>query len=92
MIACSATVWAVAKYTSTWGRHLAHADPARGSRPAKPASQGYEFYTALKRRGVPVTMGAYPRMPHVPKEPKQLPDITAGNLEWFDHHLRSKAQ
>lgn len=57
-----------------------------------PISQGYELYTALKRRGVPVTMVTYPRMPHSPDEPKQLLDIATRNLEWFDRHLRSNQQ
>jgi dipeptidyl aminopeptidase/acylaminoacyl peptidase len=56
-----------------------------------PISQGYELYNALKRRGVPVKMVVYPRMPHVPQEPKQLLDIEKRNMEWFDHYLRKEA-
>jgi dipeptidyl aminopeptidase/acylaminoacyl peptidase len=57
-----------------------------------PISQGYEFYNALKRRGLPVAMVAYPRMPHSPEEPKQMLDIMTRNLEWFDRYLRVGAQ
>jgi dipeptidyl aminopeptidase/acylaminoacyl peptidase len=57
-----------------------------------PISQGYELYNALKRRGVPVTMVTYPRMPHGPPEPKQRLDIATRNLEWFDRYLRVNTQ
>lgn len=56
-----------------------------------PISQGYELYNALKRRGVPVKMVVYPRMPHVPQEPKQSLDFCKYNVEWFDHYLRKDA-
>jgi dipeptidyl aminopeptidase/acylaminoacyl peptidase len=57
-----------------------------------PISQGYEFYSALKRRDLPATMVTYPRMPHWPEEPKQMLDIATRNLEWFDRYLRVGAQ
>jgi len=50
-----------------------------------PVSQGYEFYTALKRRGVPVTMVVYPRQGHALDEPKLQLDVMRRNLEWFEH-------
>lgn len=53
-----------------------------------PISQGYELYNALKRRGAPVKMVVYPRMPHIPQEPKQSLDIAKRNLEWFNQYLR----
>ena len=53
-----------------------------------PISQGYEFYRALKRRGVPVKMIAYPRTPHGLTEPKLLLDFARRNLEWFDRYLQ----
>ena len=48
-----------------------------------PISQGYELYTALKRRNVPVTMVVYPRQGHVIDEPKFQLDVMRRNLEWF---------
>jgi dipeptidyl aminopeptidase/acylaminoacyl peptidase len=52
-----------------------------------PPAQGRAFYRALKRRGVPTEMILYPRMPHFPREPKQLVDMTPRMLDWFDEHL-----
>lgn len=48
-----------------------------------PISQGYEFYNALKRQGVPVKMVVYPRQPHGLTEPKLQLDAMRRNLEWF---------
>ncbi len=53
-----------------------------------PVSQGYEIYTALKRRGVPVEMVVYPRAPHGPREPKQLLDAARRNVEFFEKHVK----
>jgi dipeptidyl aminopeptidase/acylaminoacyl peptidase len=49
-----------------------------------PISQGYELFTALKRRNVPVTMVAYPRQGHGISEPKLQLDVMRRNLEWFE--------
>jgi dipeptidyl aminopeptidase/acylaminoacyl peptidase len=48
-----------------------------------PVSQGYELYTALRRRNVPVTMVVYPRQGHGVGEPKLQLDVMKRNLEWF---------
>jgi dipeptidyl aminopeptidase/acylaminoacyl peptidase len=48
-----------------------------------PTEQGYEFYNALKRQGVPVKMVTYPRQPHGLQEPKLQLDAMTRNLEWF---------
>src|SRR2546422_492694 len=48
-----------------------------------PISQGYELYTALKRRNVPVTMVVYPRQGHAVDEPKLQLDVMRRNLQWF---------
>lgn len=53
-----------------------------------PIGQGYELYTALKRRGVEVQMVTYPRTAHVPNEPKLLLDVMNRHLEWFSKHLQ----
>jgi dipeptidyl aminopeptidase/acylaminoacyl peptidase len=52
-----------------------------------PISQGYEFYNALKRQGVPVQMVVYPRTPHGPTEPKFLADLMERHLEWVARYL-----
>lgn len=52
-----------------------------------PVSQGYEFYQALKRRGVRTEMIVYPRMPHGLREPKFIQDCGERIIEWFNSHL-----
>ncbi len=53
-----------------------------------PFSQGMMFYTALKRRGVPVRLLALPRQPHGPQEPKMILEVIKTNLEWFGKYLQ----
>jgi dipeptidyl aminopeptidase/acylaminoacyl peptidase len=55
-----------------------------------PTSQGYEFYNALKRQGVPVKMVVYPRQPHGLQEPKLQLDAMKRNLEWFGQWVLDK--
>jgi len=57
-----------------------------------PISQGYEFYNALKVKGVPTRMLVLPRQPHGPNEPKMQLAAMNANLEWFEKHIGSKAQ
>ena len=52
-----------------------------------PISQGYEFYNALKRRGVKTKMVVYPRTPHGPREPKFLLDVAKRHLAWTLDHV-----
>lgn len=52
-----------------------------------PVSQGYEFYNALKRQGVPVEMLVLPRQPHGPTEPRMILKLLQTNLDWFEKHL-----
>ena len=54
-----------------------------------PTSQGYEMYSALKRRGVETVMVVYPRTPHGPQEPKFVLDIMRRHLEWVEKHVPS---
>jgi len=54
-----------------------------------PISQGYELYTALKRRHVPVTMVVYPRQGHGVGEPRLQLDVMRRNLEWFEQWVMS---
>lgn len=53
-----------------------------------PVSQGYEYYNALKRRGVPSKMVVYPRTPHGPQEPKFVLDIAQRHLDWVEKYVR----
>src|SRR2546428_12281319 len=53
-----------------------------------PTSQGYEFYHALRRRGVTTKMVVYPRTEHGPEEPKFVLDIMQRHLDWVESHLR----
>lgn len=56
-----------------------------------PISQGYEFYNALKVKGVPTRMLVLPRQPHGPNEPKMQLVTMKANLEWFDKYLGGKS-
>ena len=53
-----------------------------------PLSQGQEFYTALKRLGVPAEMVVYPRTQHGPDEPKFIQDIGERVIKWFEQYLK----
>ena len=55
-----------------------------------PISQGFEFYTAVKRLGVPAEMITYPRTPHGVQEPKFIQDIGERVLVWFNTYLKRK--
>jgi dipeptidyl aminopeptidase/acylaminoacyl peptidase len=57
-----------------------------------PISQGYEFYNALKVKGVPTRMIVLPRQPHGPNEPKMQLAAMKANLEWFEKYLGSKPE
>jgi dipeptidyl aminopeptidase/acylaminoacyl peptidase len=57
-----------------------------------PISQGYEFYNALKVKGVPTRMLVLPRQPHGPNEPKMQLAAAKANLEWFEKYIGSKAE
>ena len=52
-----------------------------------PISQGYEFYNALKRRGIPTQMVTYPRQPHGVREPRLVRDLAERNLAWMAQWL-----
>ena len=57
-----------------------------------PISQGYEFYNALKVKGVPTRMLVLPRQPHGPTEPKMQLAAMKANLEWFEKYIGSKRE
>jgi len=56
--------------------------------PRVPPGQGYEFYNALKRRGVETKMVVYPRTPHGPSEPKFTQDIMERHVAWIEAHFK----
>lgn len=57
-----------------------------------PISQGYEFYNALKVKGVPTRMIVLPRQPHGPNEPKMQLAAMKSNLDWFEKYIGSKRE
>jgi dipeptidyl aminopeptidase/acylaminoacyl peptidase len=52
-----------------------------------PTTQGYEMYSAIKRKGVPAEMVVYPRQPHGPQEPKMVLDIMRRNIDWVAKYI-----
>jgi dipeptidyl aminopeptidase/acylaminoacyl peptidase len=53
-----------------------------------PPSQGYEYYHALKTRGVTAKMVVYPRQPHGFQEPKFVLDVAQRHLDWMEKYVR----
>jgi dipeptidyl aminopeptidase/acylaminoacyl peptidase len=53
-----------------------------------PPSQGYEYYHALKTRGVTAKMVVYPRQPHGFREPKFIMDVAQRHLDWVEKYVR----
>lgn len=51
-----------------------------------PTSQGWEFYTALMKRGVPTDLLILPREPHGPREPHHLRSVMQWHLDWIDRY------
>jgi dipeptidyl aminopeptidase/acylaminoacyl peptidase len=56
-----------------------------------PTSQGWEFYTALHKIGVPTDLVILPRSPHGPREPKMLRTVHEQHLAWFERWLSAPA-
>jgi dipeptidyl aminopeptidase/acylaminoacyl peptidase len=52
-----------------------------------PTTQGYEMYSAIKRKGVPAEMVVYPRQPHGPQEPKFVLDIMRRHIDWVAKYI-----
>ena len=51
-----------------------------------PTSQGWEFYTALRKVGVPTDLLLLPRQPHGPREPKLLKACQEWHLNWINKY------
>jgi dipeptidyl aminopeptidase/acylaminoacyl peptidase len=56
-----------------------------------PTSQGWEFYNALKRVGVPTDLLLLPRQPHGPTEPRLLRTTMQWHLDWIDKYTLDAA-
>lgn len=56
------------------------------------ASQGHEFYRALKSLGVPTTLVTYPREPHGIREREHQIDVQRRVLDWFIRHILTAEQ
>lgn len=52
-----------------------------------PPGQSWEFYRALKDRGVPTQLVLYPGSPHGPRKPRHQRDILDRSLDWLTKHL-----
>ena len=57
-----------------------------------PISQGFEFYEALKARGVPTDLLILPRQPHGPREPKLLRTCQEWFLRWTEKYTQGADQ
>ena len=55
-----------------------------------PTSQGWEFYTALRVRGVPTDLLVLPRQPHGPREPKLLRTCQDWIFRWVEKYTRER--
>jgi dipeptidyl aminopeptidase/acylaminoacyl peptidase len=56
-----------------------------------PTSQGWEFYSALKKVGVPTDLLLLPRQPHGPREPKLQRTAAERTLDWINRYTLSSA-
>jgi len=55
-----------------------------------PISQGWEFYEALRVRGVPTDFLVLPRQPHGPREPKLIRTCQEWFLRWTEKYTRGR--
>ena len=55
-----------------------------------PVTQGWEFYNALRLRGVPTDLLILPRQPHGPREPKLLRTCHEWFLRWTEKYTRGR--
>lgn len=53
-----------------------------------PPGQSWEFFRALKDRGVETQLVLYPGSPHGPRKPRHTRDILERSLDWFATRLR----
>jgi dipeptidyl aminopeptidase/acylaminoacyl peptidase len=55
-----------------------------------PVTQGWEFYNALRARGVPTDLLILPRQPHGIREPKLLRTCHEWFLRWTEKYTRGR--
>ncbi len=53
-----------------------------------PIGNGIMFYTALRRRNIPVRMLAMPRQAHGPVEPRMNLIVMQTNVQWFEKYIK----
>jgi dipeptidyl aminopeptidase/acylaminoacyl peptidase len=51
-----------------------------------PPSQGWEFYTALRKVGVPTDLLLLPRQPHGPREPRIQRSVAEWTMDWINRY------
>jgi dipeptidyl aminopeptidase/acylaminoacyl peptidase len=56
-----------------------------------PTSQGWEFYGALRKVGVPTDLLLLPRQPHGPREPKLQRTVMDWTLDWINRYTLGSA-
>jgi len=56
-----------------------------------PAPQSYEFWHALKTRGVKTQMVVYPGEGHSIRKPEHIQDLLQRTIAWFNDNLAAKA-
>ncbi len=54
-----------------------------------PPTQSYRLYHALKDRGIPASMVAYPVPGHFPSDPSRSRDVFRRWMEWIDNHMQA---
>ena len=57
-----------------------------------PISQGYEFFRALRQRGVETRMLVLPRQGHGPHEPRMQLQCLRTNLAWFERLIPTNGE
>ena len=55
-----------------------------------PAPQSYEFWHALKTRGVKTQLVVYPNEGHAIRKPEHVEDILSRTIAWFNANLASQ--
>ena len=56
-----------------------------------PTSQGWEFYTALRKVGVPTDLLLLPRQPHGPREPRLQRTVMEWTFDWINRYTLGTA-
>jgi dipeptidyl aminopeptidase/acylaminoacyl peptidase len=57
-----------------------------------PAPQSYEFWHALKTRGVKTQLVVYPGEGHAIRKPEHVQDLLERTIAWFNGNLAPKTE